>query len=46
VEKRTVSEALSACHGNIKQAAARLGIARNTLYRKMQEFGLDTAEQR
>ena len=45
-EKRTVADALHACHGNIKQAAARLGIARNTLYRKMQDFGLDTAEPR
>ncbi len=41
VEKRAIAEALSGCHGNIKQAAARLGIARNTLYRKMQEFGLE-----
>jgi transcriptional regulator with PAS, ATPase and Fis domain len=41
VEKRVIAEALSACRGNIKQAALRLGIARNTLYRKMQEFGLE-----
>lgn len=43
VEKRTIAEALSLSRGNIKQAAARLGIARNTLYRKMQEFDLDKA---
>jgi transcriptional regulator of acetoin/glycerol metabolism len=42
VEKRAIAEALNSCRGNIKQAAARLGIARNTLYRKMQEFGLET----
>ncbi len=42
VEKRAIAAALSGCRGNIKQAAARLGIARNTLYRKMQEFGLET----
>lgn len=41
VERRAIAEALSACRGNIKQAAVRLGIARNTLYRKMQEFGLE-----
>jgi transcriptional regulator with PAS, ATPase and Fis domain len=41
MEKRVIAEALSACRGNIKQAALRLGIARNTLYRKMQEFGLE-----
>jgi len=46
MEKRTIAEALSACRGNIKQTAARLGIARNTLYRKMQEFELETAELR
>lgn len=44
MEKRTIAEALSLCRGNIKQAAARLGIARNTLYRKMQEFELDKAD--
>jgi transcriptional regulator with PAS, ATPase and Fis domain len=45
MERRAIADVLSACRGNIKQSAARLGIARNTLYRKMQEFGLDAAEQ-
>ena len=45
-EKRAIAEALNTSHGNIKQAAARLGIARNTLYRKIQEFGLETSETR
>jgi transcriptional regulator of acetoin/glycerol metabolism len=40
VEKDAIAEALSVCGGNILQAAARLGIARNTLYRKMEEFQL------
>jgi PAS domain S-box-containing protein len=40
VEKEAIAEALSVCAGNIQQAAARLGIARNTLYRKMEEFQL------
>jgi transcriptional regulator of acetoin/glycerol metabolism len=42
LEKHAIAEALSACRGNIKQAAGRLDIARNTLYRKMQAFGLET----
>lgn len=46
VEKQAITEALNSCHGNIKQAAARLGIARNTLYRKMQQFRLDAVEPR
>ncbi|HUO59778.1 MAG TPA: sigma 54-interacting transcriptional regulator, partial [Candidatus Acidoferrales bacterium] len=40
VERDAIAEALSACCGNIKKAAARLGIARNTLYRKMEDYGL------
>jgi len=44
VEKRVIAEALISCRGNIKRTAAQLGIARNTLYRKMQEFGLETSE--
>jgi len=44
VERRTIAAALGECHGNIRQTASRLGIARNTLYRKLQEFGLDSAE--
>ncbi|MGB7136756.1 MAG: sigma-54-dependent Fis family transcriptional regulator [Acidobacteriaceae bacterium] len=49
VEKRAIAEALRLCRGNIRQTAAQLGIARNTLYRKMQEFdlgstGVETSE--
>jgi len=40
VERDAIAEALSACCGNIKKAASRLGIARNTLYRKMEDYGL------
>ena len=40
IEKQAIAEALAACCGNVKQTAARLGIARNTLYRKMEEYGL------
>jgi len=46
IEKQAIREALSSCCGNIKQTAARLGIARNTLYRKMQEYELLPAESR
>ena len=39
-EKRAVSAALAASQGNISQASAQLGITRNTLYRKMKEYGI------
>lgn len=45
VEKQAIVEALSYCGGNIKQAAAHLGIARNTLYRKMEDFQLVADDQ-
>jgi transcriptional regulator of acetoin/glycerol metabolism len=35
-----VAEALRTAGGNRTRAAAALGIGRNTLYRKMREFGL------
>ena len=40
IEKQAIAEALTSCSGNIKKTAARLGIARNTLYRKMKEHRL------
>jgi transcriptional regulator of acetoin/glycerol metabolism len=46
IEKQAIAEALGACRGNIRQTPARLGIARNTLYRKMQDYGLLPAENR
>jgi transcriptional regulator with PAS, ATPase and Fis domain len=46
VEKQAIAEALDVCCGNIKQTAARLGIARNTLYRKMLDYGLLPEESR
>ncbi|HBG06506.1 MAG TPA: sigma-54-dependent Fis family transcriptional regulator [Geobacter sp.] len=39
-EAETIREALAQYDGNITEAAKALGIARNTLYRKMKEFGL------
>lgn len=39
LEKLAIREALRECRGNVAAAARRLGISRNTLYRKMQALG-------
>ena len=39
-ERQAVAEALRAAGGNRSRAAQALGIGRNTLYRKMREFGI------
>ncbi|MCO1655620.1 sigma-54-dependent Fis family transcriptional regulator [Pseudonocardia humida] len=39
-ERAAVAEALRAAGGNRSRAAQALGIGRNTLYRKMREFGI------
>ncbi|MCU1608063.1 MAG: Fis family sigma-54 specific transcriptional regulator [Modestobacter sp.] len=39
-ERAAVAEALAAAAGNRSRAARALGVGRNTLYRKMREFGL------
>ncbi|OHB25807.1 MAG: sigma-54-dependent Fis family transcriptional regulator [Desulfuromonadaceae bacterium GWB2_53_15] len=39
-EKDNISEALAFYEGNILKAAAKLGIGRNTLYRKMKEYDI------
>ncbi len=39
-EKELICDALAAYEGNIRQAAAKLGIGRNTFYRKMKEYGI------
>lgn len=39
-EAQTIRAALAQCDGNITEAARVLGIARNTLYRKIKEFEL------
>jgi transcriptional regulator of acetoin/glycerol metabolism len=39
-EREAVADALRAAGGNRSRAAAALGIGRNTLYRKMREFGI------
>ncbi len=40
-ERQVISEALTACAGNISLAAKRLGIGRNTLYRKLERYGIE-----
>ncbi|MDQ4116359.1 MAG: hypothetical protein M3235_05280, partial [Actinomycetota bacterium] len=39
-ERDAVAEALRDADGNRSRAAQSLGIGRNTLYRKMREFGI------
>ena len=41
-EKALILDALSRYAGNIQKAAAKLGIGRNTLYRKMKEFEISS----
>jgi two-component system response regulator HydG len=42
-EKRHVKQVLESCGGNQAEAAKRLGVARNTLWRKLKAWGLDAA---
>ncbi len=41
VEERMIREALAACGGNVRQAARRLGIPRQTMQYKLQKLGLN-----
>lgn len=41
MERRTIMKALKACKGNRTKAARLLGIARSTLYKKIETFGID-----
>jgi DNA-binding NtrC family response regulator len=38
-ERRQIESALEACHGNVTQAASRLGLERSHLYKKMRKLG-------
>jgi len=40
VEKKVIRETLDYYHGNISNAARSLGVGRNTLYRKIKEYGI------
>ena len=41
VERELIAQVLAACGGVQTQAASRLGINRNTLHKKIKEYGLD-----
>ena len=41
-ERRIIARALSACAGQVAQAAERLGVSKSTLYRRLQQLGLDS----
>jgi DNA-binding NtrC family response regulator len=43
VERETICKAVTFYKGNIFKAALSLGISRNTLYRKMKEYGVGEA---
>jgi transcriptional regulator with PAS, ATPase and Fis domain len=43
VEQVMIRRAIAFHKGNIQKAAASLGISRNTLYRKIKEYGADDA---
>lgn len=40
MEKQAIAEALAIFEGNISKVSAKLGIGRNTLYRKMKEYDI------
>jgi PAS domain S-box-containing protein len=44
IEKRYILKVLDLQHGNITQCAKILGIGRNTLYRKMESYGIACSE--
>ncbi len=44
VEEIFIRRALNATNGNISAAAEKLGIGRSTIYRKMQELGINTED--
>lgn len=40
LERKTISDAIYACNGNLSMVAQKLGITRQTLYNKIKRFGL------
>ncbi len=45
VEKELISQVLEACGGVQTKAAAKLGINRNTLHKKIKQYGIDAGEE-
>ncbi|NND99170.1 MAG: sigma-54-dependent Fis family transcriptional regulator, partial [Pirellulaceae bacterium] len=43
VERELIAQVLATCRGVQTKAASRLGINRNTLHKKIKEYGLDSA---
>ncbi len=43
-EKTLIQQVLNACEGVQRRAAERLGINRNTLHKKMRDYGLDETD--
>ena len=44
VEKELFSQVLKSCQGVQTKAASRLGINRNTLHKKIDDYGLEAAD--
>ena len=44
VERELIAQVLASCDNVQIKAAARLGINRNTLHKKLKEYGLDEAD--
>jgi DNA-binding NtrC family response regulator len=41
VEQLLIEKAMTSCNGNMKKTAEKLGIARSSLYRRIEKFGLE-----
>lgn len=46
VERKHIVKVLSVYRGNVSLTAKKLGIGRNTLYRKLESYGIDCSETR
>ena len=46
IERRAIVRALHATGGHLDDAAARLGLARNTLYKRVRQYDVDLASVR